>query len=104
MRNIVILLSGLLFVSQFVFSADIEAGKASFEGKCASCHGPEGLKPIMPLYPKLGGQNSAYLVKQIKAFQDGSRVDPTMSAMAKMIEGDEIENVAAYLESRGQEK
>ena len=52
-------------------AADIEAGKAK-AAVCAACHGVEG-KALIPNYPHLAGQNAAYLVKQLKAFKEGSR-------------------------------
>jgi cytochrome c553 len=98
------IVTGFLFAqASFAGGADVAAGKASFDGKCASCHGAKGMKPILATYPKLGGQNALYLVKQIKDFQSSTRKDATMNAMANLVQGAEIENVAAYLESVGKE-
>ncbi len=99
MKKIMLNLIGIFTIITAASAADIEAGKTSYNAKCKSCHGNQGNKPIMPMYPKLGGQNPAYTVKQIRAFQNGFRKDPTMSAMANIIQGNEIENVAAYLGS-----
>ncbi len=52
-------------------AADVEAGKAK-AAVCAACHGGRR-KALIPNYPHLAGQNAAYLVKQLKAFKDGSR-------------------------------
>ena len=86
-----------LFVSPGILAADIEAGKAKAI-TCSACHGPEGIS-MNPMWPNLAGQHAPYLVKQLKAFKDGSRVDPTMSAMVQMLSDEDIENVAAYYES-----
>lgn len=68
-------------------AADIEAGKAK-AAVCAACHGVEG-KALIPNYPHLAGQNYAYLVKQLKAFKDGSRQEPLMVPfMAPLTEAD----------------
>lgn len=39
---------------------------------CISCHGPAG-RSTSPLFPRLAGQQQAYLVAQINAFKQGSR-------------------------------
>lgn len=78
-------------------AADIEAGKAK-AAVCAACHGVEG-KTLIPNYPHLAGQNAAYLVKQLKAFKDGSRQEPLMVPfMAPLTEAD-MENLAAFYAS-----
>ena len=78
-------------------AADVEAGKAK-AAICAACHGPEG-KALIPTNPHLAGQNPAYLVKQMKAFKDGSRQEPQMIPfMATLTEAD-MENLAAYYAS-----
>lgn len=78
-------------------AGDAAAGKAK-SGTCAGCHGPAGVSSN-PLWPNLAGQKEAYLVKQIKAFRDGTRNDPMMSPMAKPLSDDDINNLAAYFSS-----
>ena len=39
------------------------------------------------------------MIKQIKAFRDGTRKDPLMSAQAAALTDADIENLAAYLSS-----
>ena len=65
---------------------------------CAACHGTDGIGK-MPIYPNLKGQNEAYLAKQMKAFRDGIRKDPTMNAMAKPLSDTDIDNLSAYYSS-----
>ncbi len=78
-------------------AADVEAGKAK-AAVCAACHGAEG-RALVPNYPHLAGQNAAYLVKQLKAFKDGSRKEPLMVPfMAPLTEAD-MKNLAAYYAS-----
>ena len=78
-------------------AADIEAGKAK-AAVCAACHGVEG-KALIPNYPLLAGQNHVYLVKQLKAYKDGSRQEPLMVPfMAPLTEAD-MENLAAFYAS-----
>jgi cytochrome c553 len=78
-------------------AADIEAGKAKAT-LCAACHGPDGIS-MNDLWPNLKGQKQGYLIKQIKAFRDGDRQDPTMLPMVKPLTDEDIENIAAYYSS-----
>jgi cytochrome c553 len=78
-------------------AGDAAAGKAK-AGTCAGCHGAAGVSNN-PLWPNLAGQKDAYLVKQMKAFRDGTRSDPMMSPMAKPLSDDDINNLAAYFSS-----
>ncbi len=80
-------------------AGDAAAGKAK-AGTCAGCHGPTGVSNN-PLWPNLAGQKEAYLVKQMKAFRDGTRSDPMMSPMAKPLSDDDIANLAAYYAGLG---
>ena len=82
-----------------ILAGDVEAGKAK-SATCAGCHGPQGISNN-PLWPNLAGQKEAYLVKQMKAFRDGTRQDPMMSPMAKPLSDADIENLAAYYSSLG---
>jgi len=78
-------------------AGDVAAGK-SRAASCSGCHGADGIS-ANPLWPNLAGQKEAYLVKQLKAFRDGTRSDPMMTPMAKPLSGADIENLAAYFSS-----
>ena len=78
------------------FAGDAAAGKAK-AASCAGCHGATGISAI-PMYPNLAGQKEAYLTKQMKAFKDGTRKDPTMNAMAAPLSDADISNISAYYE------
>lgn len=94
----------LLAASALTVSATAMAGGDAAAGKakaatCAGCHGANGVS-LAPIYPNLKGQKAAYIVKQLKAFKDGSRKDPTMNAMAKPLSDADMANVAAYFSSQ----
>lgn len=84
-------------VSSNVMAGDAAAGKVK-SVVCAACHGADG-HSTSPIWPNLAGQKEAYLVKQIKAFRDGSRKDPTMSPMAIGLTDADADNLAAYFSS-----
>jgi cytochrome c553 len=84
----------VLGASQATAAGDAEAGKAA-SAACAGCHGADG-NSVNPEWPKLAGQGSAYLVKQLHAFKDGERTNATMAPMAMGLGDQDMENLAAY--------
>jgi cytochrome c553 len=97
-KYLVAAVSSIMLVSANVsLAGDAAAGKAK-SATCAGCHGAAGIS-ANPLWPNLAGQQEAYLVKQLKAFRDGTRSDPMMSPMAKPLSDADIENLAAYFAS-----
>ncbi len=77
-----------------VNAADAAAGKAK-AAVCAACHGAAGVS-ANPLWPNLAGQKDQYMLKQLKAFKDGTRKDPLMTAQAAPLSDADMENLAAY--------
>ncbi len=87
------------FMAASVLAAgDAAAGKTKSTA-CGACRGPDG-NSTNPLWPKLAGQHAAYLVKQLRAFKSGERKDPLMSSMAAGLNDKDVEDLAAYCESR----
>ncbi|EGV52542.1 c-type cytochrome [Candidatus Endoriftia persephone] len=57
-------------------------GAALFQSKtCWSCHGKDAKTPIMPMYPKLAGQNADYAFNQMKDIKSGARNNGQTAAM-----------------------
>ncbi len=83
---------------------DAERGEA-LAYTCLGCHGIEGYRNAYPSYrvPKLGGQKAAYLVAAVQGYRDGTRAHPTMQAQADSLSDQEIEDIAAYLATLGNE-
>jgi cytochrome c553 len=71
-----------------------QAGEAR-SAVCSACHGLNGISGN-DLWPNLAGQKAAYIVKQLKAYSDGTRTDPLMDAIAKSLTQADMENLAAY--------
>ena len=44
-------------------------------------------------------EKAAYLEKQLKAFRDGTRKDPSMEGQSKTLTDDDIANLSAYYAS-----
>jgi|TARA_B100001964_G_C14253246_1_gene611027 cytochrome c553 len=87
----------LLAISASSYAGDVAAGKAK-SALCTACHGAAGISPN-DQWPNLAGQKEGYLLKQIKAFRDGERIDPMMAPMVKPLSDTDVENLAAYFSS-----
>jgi cytochrome c553 len=98
-RQILTVMSAIALATaaNVVSAGDAAAGKAK-AASCGGCHGATGVSAV-PTYPNLAGQKEAYLVKQMKAFKDGTRTDPTMNAMAKPLSDADIANLSAFYSS-----
>ncbi len=92
--TVVILAWVLLSATGLVLAGDAAAGKAK-SATCIACHGAEGISNN-DLWPNLAGQKAAYMVKQMKAFRDGSRKDPMMEPMSKPLSDADIDNLSAF--------
>ncbi len=95
-----VVIGGILLASSHAgMAADAAAGKTR-AASCAGCHGAAGIS-ANPMWPNLAGQKDGYLIKQMKAFRDGTRSDPMMSPMAKPLSDADIDNLAAYFSGLG---
>ena len=57
-------------------------GAALYKTKtCFACHGKDANTPIMPVYPKLAGQNADYAFNQMKDIKSGARSNGQTAAM-----------------------
>lgn len=74
-----------------------DAGKAKAL-TCTACHGPEG-NSSSAMWPNIAGQNAPYLLAQLAAFKDGSRMDPLMSSQAMLLSDQDMADLAVYFES-----
>lgn len=68
---------------------------------CSACHGPTGAGNPAALYPRIGGQNGAYTLNQLKTYKSGERAAgkhaPIMAAVAAKLTDEEIAALASYV-------
>ena len=83
--------------SALAATGNVEAGKTK-AAMCAACHGANGIGASVA-FPNLAGQHADYIVKQLKAFKDGTRTDPVMAPMAAGLSDQDMADVAAYFAS-----
>lgn len=76
-------------------------GAALYNDKtCAACHGAKGDKPLMPNYPKIAGQNAAYIEQQMLDIKSGARSNGQTAAMKgvmHLVDDKEIKTLAEYI-------
>ena len=76
-------------------SDDAPLGQRIVEARCAACHGANG-NSTDPRYPKLAGQNPAYLYRQLWAFKTGARPSEVMAGIASLLSDADIAAVTDF--------
>ena len=76
--------------------ANAGQGKAAI---CAACHGADG-NSLVANWPKLAGQHSAYLERQLGLIKGGSRPVPEMAGIAMGLSDQDIADLSAYFSSQ----
>ncbi len=67
---------------------------------CFACHGKDANSPILPIYPKLAGQNRDYIAAQMTDIKSGARANGQSAAMKgvmHLVSEEEIGAIADYL-------
>ena len=76
------------------------------EKTCIACHGKEGKKALTPTYPKLAGQNAAYMEQQMRDIKTGARANGSSAAMkgvmvnpegVELVTDKDIKEISLYL-------
>lgn len=111
MRLSSLLLSGaLLAMTQLSVAQENKAALAGTArpdvpvSMCIGCHSIPGYQASFPsVYrvPKIGGQSQQYIEAALKAYRQGARNHPSMTAVARGLTDQQVSAVAAYYEARG---
>jgi len=67
---------------------------------CVACHGKDAKTPILPIYPKLAGQNPDYAYNQMQDIKSGARANGQTAAMKgimHLVNDEEMRAVADWL-------
>jgi cytochrome c553 len=67
---------------------------------CARCHGKSGTGRGLGAFPKLAGQNAAYLLASLRAFAQGERYSGIMQPVAAELGEGEMRELAEYFATR----
>jgi cytochrome c len=92
-------------VAAIVLSVGVTAqaadGAALYQKKtCWSCHGKDAKTPVLPVYPKIAGQNAEYALNQMKDIKSGTRANGQAAAMKGvmgLVNDDEMKAIADWL-------
>lgn len=76
-------------------AAQMQHGEELVMGRCFLCHGATG-DSSSPLYPKLAGQNSEYMLKQLRNFKRGERESSDMRKVVADMEENDMQSVAFF--------
>ena len=99
----------ILALSTNAWAAGDPAAGAEHFKLCVGCHGPKGQGIEAQGAPRIAGQHTSYLVRQLRNFRSGLRgaqagddYGSLMSTFAKSLPDDQaVEDVAAYIASLG---
>lgn len=67
---------------------------------CWTCHGKDGNTPLLPIYPKIAGQNAQYVERQILDIKSGARVSYNSAAMKgvlPLVSDNDIRELAEFV-------
>lgn len=88
-----------IFITLFLINTNLCRAEPPAKTRlCSRCHGEAG-NSMQPRYPKLAGQHSAYLIKQLHDFQagiQGPRPNPLMLTIVQELSETEIIQLAQY--------
>jgi len=91
--------------SAYAVEGNADAGHQK-SAMCAACHGPDG-NSLVPMYPKLAGQNAAYIAKQLADFKAGAmsggkegRNNSIMAGMVMGLSEQDMADLSAYYSSQ----
>lgn len=95
------LLMAMLAMSCSLASAETgeqiaKSGNAAGAPACVTCHGPTGQGQGAAGFPRLAGMNAGYFAAQLRSFQDGTRVNPIMGPVAKLLATADGKALATY--------
>ncbi len=104
MRIFQTLVIALVAISSSFLTTVVQAdGAALYQSKtCWSCHGKDANTPILPIYPKLAGQNADYAYNQMSDIKSGVRANGQSAAMKgvmSLVNEDEMREIANWLAS-----
>jgi cytochrome c553 len=104
MKKLILAGATLLLACSSIFTTAAIAGDAAAgKGKsaaCGGCHGFDGNSPIA-MYPKLAGQNEAYITKQVNDFKaNTTRQNAIMMGMVAALSEEDAADIGAYFQAQ----
>lgn len=98
-----------MVIAMITLSSNAYAEESGLDGAslyktktCLTCHGKDGKSPIMPAFPKIAGQNEAYVLQQMKDIKSGARANGNsagMKGIMHLVTDEEMAALAKYVSS-----
>jgi len=63
---------------------------------CSGCHGANGEGNAAASFPRIAGQSTGYLLRELEAYANGARTNPVMTPIAKALDDAQRRAVAAH--------
>ena len=103
MRKLIIAIAGITLIGLSFTAMAEDDGAALYKSKtCWSCHGKDAKTPLLPVYPKIAGQNKEYALAQMKDIKSGTRNNGQSAAMKgvmSLVSEAEMDAIAEWLAS-----
>lgn len=80
-------------------AADEKRAEEIVQGKCFLCHGADG-ESSSPVFPRLAGQNAAYVARQLSDYKSGKRRSTTMQPMVEDLTPQDFGALGAWYATR----
>lgn len=88
----------VLMASVSVYAADADRGRDK-SATCVACHNADG-NSTSSAFPKLAGQNTRYLLRQMRAIRDGKFEVPVMRGLLDNMRDDDLADIAEWYSSQ----
>ena len=76
-------------------SSDQARAEELVQGQCFICHGAQG-ESSSPVFPRLAGQNAAYVARQLADYKSGRRQSKAMQPMVEELQPADFPLLGAY--------
>jgi len=99
-RHTAMLVAGMMLAAGVEQAIAADGATLYKQKTCIACHGPDGKKPLLPEYPRLAGQNAAYILRQMQDIKSGARANGNSAAMKgvmHLVNDDEMQAIADWL-------
>lgn len=94
------LAAGALALAGAALAQDDDArARQIIGGSCFLCHGAEG-ESASAVFPRLAGQNAAYIAKQLENFKSGKRQSTAMAPMVDKLTPEDMAALGRFYASR----
>ena len=80
-------------------AADAARAQEIVSGKCFICHGADG-ESSSPVFPRLAGQHSAYIARQLADYKSGRRKSSAMQPMVDDLAAADFAALGAYFAAK----